>query len=440
MSAADGNAVLVNALSSSVRSTLNGIETVPGLIRRVLEEGSWRSFTSPRGEKVEHDTFASFITTPPSKGLGKTVEEIVQIASDDEAVLAMLADALDMPIEDVLRPVRRSDGLDPVASDAHAFGAYAQAGGWLFGLMVARSVRPGGGRSSQQRVNDNSKVSATEFARRAGCSQERVMRFYKAWERGAEAGLVPGFEALTPGQEVTLPDPALWAEVFISYERGSDRRESIAQQAEVAGTSYAEALKVAERPSALRTAILGDAKTAETARAALADRLQDDVDLRNAMARTIARAPQLRRAVAAEARRAEQAEYVRKAVENGKVKTPAGQVIELPAQAREKAVEHLAKVEGPETAPDELAAAYDAIQLIVAEAVEADPDVFTREQRTKFRRALTSTAKSIESIDPDDLIAVADDELRENIIAVQRRINELAALVAPSTVGRLRAV
>lgn len=46
---ATGNAVLVNALSSSVRSTINGMESVPGLVRQVLEEGSWRSFTTPRG-------------------------------------------------------------------------------------------------------------------------------------------------------------------------------------------------------------------------------------------------------------------------------------------------------------------------------------------------------------------------------------------------------
>ncbi|MGW0584385.1 hypothetical protein ACWD25_52770, partial [Streptomyces sp. NPDC002920] len=33
---------------------------------------------------------------------------------------------------------------DLVARDAREFGVYARTGGWAFGLMVARSVRPGG--------------------------------------------------------------------------------------------------------------------------------------------------------------------------------------------------------------------------------------------------------------------------------------------------------
>ncbi|MFB7619820.1 hypothetical protein [Kitasatospora sp. NPDC056181] len=443
MSSANGNAVLVNALSSSVRSTLNGIETVPGLIRRVLEEGSWRSFTTPRGELVNHDTFESFITTAPTKGLGKTVDEIVRIVSDDVDSLALLAAALGVPAEALLATDQVSGALDPVAKDAHDFGTYAKSGGWIFGLMVARSVEPGkasGDHRTEQDRSGREKVSAAAFALQAGCSVDRVMRFRKAWERAARSGVVPAFEELVPGQDVDLPKPELWAEHFTTYERSTDRRESIAQQAEIVGSSFAEAMKVAERPGALRTAILGDAKTAEAARAALADRMQDDPDLQVSMAKAMAHAPALRRAIATEARRVERAEYVRHAVEQGKARTPSGQIIDLPAQAKEQAARHLEVVNDPAAAPEAVETAFESVQAIISQAVGDDPEALTREQRAKFRKALTSTVKSIESIDPDDLIAVADDDLRESIAAAQKRINELAELVKPSKTSRLRAV
>lgn len=447
MSAADGNAVLINALSSSVRSTLNGIETAPALIRRVLEEGSWRTFTTPRGEQVEHDNFASFIISPPTNGLGKSVEEIIQIASTDPEVLTLLAEALGVSAAELL-PAEPQRGFDPVLLDARSFGAFAKAGGWTFGLMVARSVQPGKGgggfRAEKGRPGEveradgasQLKVSAGDFALKAACSQDRVMRFYKAWERAAQAGLVPLAEALTPGQEIALPDPGLWSEYFTSYERSSERRESIAEQADASGTSYAEALKVAERPGALRTAILGDAKTAEAARVALEDRIQDDVELQALMAKSLAQHPELRKAMTAEVRRIEQTDYVRKATEQGRVKTPAGQLIELPAQARSKVAEQLAKAEAPESAPEDIIAAYETVQVIIAEAVEADPEILSQEQRSRFRRALSATVRSIDSIDPDDLIAVADDDLRESLVAAQERINKLAELIAPVASAR----
>jgi hypothetical protein len=447
MSTSEGNAVLVNALSSSVRSTLIGIETAPSLIRRVLTEGSWRAFTTPRGEHVEHLTFESFITAPPTNGLGKSVEEIIQIASCDPETLALLADALGQPVE-VLHSAEARRTADPVTVDARNFGAFARAGGWAFGLMVARSVQPGkGGGGARAKYVDaieaagNSivsqlKVSAADFAVKAECSDERVMRFFKAWERAAQAGIVQSADTLSPGQQIDLPDPGLWAEYFTSYERSSERRESIAEQAEAAGTSYAEALKVAERPGALRTAILGDAKTAEAARVALADRIQDDEELQGAMARSLAQNPELRRAMTVEARRFEQADYVRRAIENGKVKTAGGQLIELPAQARSDVAKQFAKLEAPESAPEDVSSAYEQVQAIIAEVVEADPEILNREHHSKFRKALSATVKSIDSIDPDDLIAVADDELLESLIAAQERINRLAELFSSTVSNR----
>jgi hypothetical protein len=445
MSTSDGNAVLVNALSSSVRSTLNGMETAPALIRRVLEEGSWQSFTTPRGEQVEHATFESFITSPPTRGLGKTVPEIVRVVGDDDALLGELARALNVAVDDLRSAsVPGVDSHDPVARDAAQFGAHTRSGGWVFGLMVARNVKPGSsGSSSDGKGTDKGtfpKVTAAKFAMMAGTGVPRVMRFYKAWERAASAGVVPGFDELAPGVAVELPEPDLWANFFITYEKNGDRRESIARQAELAGTSYAEALKVAERPSALRTAILGDAKTAETAQAALVARLQEDPFLRSSFAKTFSERPELKKVIAAESRKTERMDFVRQAAEEGKARTPAGQVIELPGPAQEKASQYLAVAANPEAAPEDVEEAYEAVQEIIIKTVGADPALRTREQRSKYRKTLMATVKGIESIDPDDLVTVVDDELRESIIAAQQRINELAELVEQTKAGRLRAI
>jgi hypothetical protein len=108
---------------------------------------------------------------------------------------------------------------DLVARDAREFGGYARTGSWTFALMVARSVRPGG-----QAAGETPKVSAKEFARLAGCSPERVMRYYKAWDRAADDGLVPHFEALRPGQETELPDADVWLSYYVSRNSATSER------------------------------------------------------------------------------------------------------------------------------------------------------------------------------------------------------------------------
>lgn len=86
-------------------------------------------------------------------------------------------------------------------------------------------------------------------------------------------------------------------------------------------------------------------------------------------------------------------------------------------------------MEDPAAAPEAVHAAYEAVQALITVAVEADPEIQTREQRTRFQKALSVTAKNLEGIDLDDLIAVADDDLRQRIADLQKRVNELAGLV-----------
>lgn len=94
MNTPKANAVLVEALSSSLRATENGLGTVPDLLRRVLEEESWREFVTPRGELIRHEHFAEFVTTPPTHGLGATIELLKRILADDPEALDRLDQAL----------------------------------------------------------------------------------------------------------------------------------------------------------------------------------------------------------------------------------------------------------------------------------------------------------------------------------------------------------
>ncbi|MFF1926288.1 hypothetical protein ACFVW8_37695 [Streptomyces sp. NPDC058221] len=170
----------------------------------------------------------------------------------------------------------------------------------------------------------------------------------------------------------------------------------------MAGIRPTKALEVKENPTALKVAIIADQRTAEAAQEALEAR-------------------------AAEARKIDRAQYVMQVACDGRAKTPAGNSIELPAQAQKKAV---AVVEDERATPEAVAEAYEAVQALIVETVAADPQITIREQRTRFTKTLTSTMKSIESVDADDLLAVADDDLRASIIAAQRLINRLANRVA----------
>ncbi|GAA1065272.1 hypothetical protein [Streptomyces asiaticus] len=91
---AKGNAVLVEALGSSLRRTGNGLEAVPGLVKEVLLEGAWREFITPRGELVKHGRFVDFVTTPPTKGLGASVNLIKRLVEPDPEATDLLDQAL----------------------------------------------------------------------------------------------------------------------------------------------------------------------------------------------------------------------------------------------------------------------------------------------------------------------------------------------------------
>ncbi|MCX5087957.1 hypothetical protein OOK36_03435 [Streptomyces sp. NBC_00365] len=309
--------------------------------------------------------------------------------------------------------------LDPISCDARDFGAYARTGGWTFALKVARSVRPGG-----QSADETPKVSAREFAELAGCSPERVMRYYKAWDRAADDGLVPHFEILVPGQDIDLPDAEVWQTYYVSRSSASSERGSaITEAAQAEGIRPTKALEVAENPTALRAAILADPSTAQAARAALLDRVKEDPALQAELARDIARTDELKKAVATETRAADRIGYVRQIAEKGQIRTPAGQTLDAPAELRSEAERHLSLLdeldEGEDTG-EWATEAYDTMKNLVVETVEADPELRVQERRTMFYSSLQKATKVFEELTFDD--ADADDIYEDDMV---QRLEEL---------------
>ncbi|MFI1727281.1 hypothetical protein [Streptomyces sp. NPDC020489] len=310
---------------------------------------------------------------------------------------------------------------DLVARDAREFGAYARTGGWAFALMVARSVRPGG-----QGADETPKVSAKEFAELAGCSADRVMRYYKAWDRAADDGLVPHFETLAPGQEVELPDADVWLTYYVSRNSAtSERGTAITEAAEAEGIRPTKALEVAENPTALRAAILADPSTARAARQALLDRVREDPELQAELARDVVRTDDLKKAVATESRSADRIEYVRQIAESGQIKTPAGQTVEAPADLRQEAERHLSlldELDEDEDTGEWATEAYGTLRTLVVEAVEADPELRVQERRTKFYSSLQKATKVFEELTFDDAQDFYEDDMVQQLEELQHAI------------------
>lgn len=110
--------------------------------------------------------------------------------------------------------------------DAQAFGDHIRHGGdWRYALLVARWVRVS---------DETAKVSAREFATAAGVSHATVSRYLKAWQAGAESGLVPDAASIQPGDDVQLEvDAEQWAKCYQSGN--APKREPAAKDPKAPG-------------------------------------------------------------------------------------------------------------------------------------------------------------------------------------------------------------
>lgn len=388
------------------------------LLAAVVADETWRQIPSGVSSSDPFASFAEFIEAKPPFGLGQRVEDVhvlLQMQHPHEAA-AEFRSKMDAMRSEVRRLLAQ-DGITGYSElqrdrDIQAWAALDKSGSWWLAFFVACQVRPqaagaaaeGAGRATKL------KISANEFARRAGTSADRVLRYYRAWESAYAASAVPlSAEQLCPGHEpIELPPADDWTLYYTSRRSAStDRGALISAAAAAEGIRPTKALEVAENPTALRAAILADPRTADAARAAL-------------------------KALTVEERRSEHLEYVKQVAEEGKAQAASGQLIQLPEQIRAQVSEHLASVTDAPTDPDLVTSTYDLVQKLVNRAVEADPEAHATEQRARFQTALKATRRSIAAIDPASLPDVVDDGLREEISALQEVVNALVASISRS--------
>jgi len=168
-----------------------------------------------------------------------------------------------------------------VQRDAEEFGVHVKAGGWRLGLLVARNVEKGegqGAREPRNARNEVAKISASEFAKQAGTSAPRVLRYLSAWEHAAADGLVPPAATLSPGQDIDLDVDKIgdWTYYYPPAtslgHRSESHRKAIEAAAAEEGTSPEQVQRASASKAAIAAAIKADPKVAETALRAIEQR------------------------------------------------------------------------------------------------------------------------------------------------------------------------
>ena len=111
------------------------------------------------------------------------------------------------------------------------------------------------------------------------------------------------------------------------------------------------------------------------------------------------------------------------------VRTPAGQEFEAPRKLREEAERHLSlidELDEQEEAGEWAREAYDTVRGLIAEAVEADPELRVQERRAKFYSSLQKATKAFEELTFDD-VAEIDDIYEDDMVT---RLEELQKAIS----------
>ncbi|MFD4479397.1 hypothetical protein ACFWPU_25220 [Streptomyces sp. NPDC058471] len=174
--------------------------------------------------------------------------------------------------------------------------------------------------------------------------------------------------------------------------------------------------------------------------AKIVDQITNRPDVQAAVLAAVAHDDTLKRAVAAESRKAERLSFVQQVVDDGTMKTPGGQVIEVSAEARQEASRRLRQLEEAKPAPEWADQAYEAVQELAAKCIARDPEIAANETRAQFHAAMHRTARVIHGIDLEKTAAVADDEMRRSVADLQTSLADLAELLNQQPSRGLRVV
>lgn len=89
--------ILVQSLGSAIHHGGAHLSNVPDMLKRVLKEEMWREFTTPLRQVVRYERFEEFVVTPPTKGLGASVDLVRRMVEHDNEARDMLDLALQRP-------------------------------------------------------------------------------------------------------------------------------------------------------------------------------------------------------------------------------------------------------------------------------------------------------------------------------------------------------
>jgi hypothetical protein len=81
---------LVRLTETALRHGAEGLDSLPGMIKELLQQKAWERFELPNGEPVNHERFAKFVAADPPRGLGTSTEYVRQLIEKDPAALGLL--------------------------------------------------------------------------------------------------------------------------------------------------------------------------------------------------------------------------------------------------------------------------------------------------------------------------------------------------------------
>jgi hypothetical protein len=89
---------LVQALRGALGEGQEGLKRVPDLLRAVLKEDAWQERYDQLGRRpARFESFAAFVTRPPTEGLGGDLAMVRRLIDDDPELVDLYTKALQRP-------------------------------------------------------------------------------------------------------------------------------------------------------------------------------------------------------------------------------------------------------------------------------------------------------------------------------------------------------
>lgn len=85
------NGKKVETLSRSIREGAASLDSIPGLIRQIIEEQMWREYLNEdTGEVFTFESFKEFVETDAPEGLGTTIPTLIRLCADNPLVVDLI--------------------------------------------------------------------------------------------------------------------------------------------------------------------------------------------------------------------------------------------------------------------------------------------------------------------------------------------------------------